>query len=288
MAKKNGNNQQVVAAAEALPDFLKEYKGPLGSENIESADVTIPRIKLGQAMNDEVKDGRVPEGALFLNVTSEPLWAPGEEPLPFVILAITKEFILWRPREEGGGILARAKPERQANGMTRYRWDKPNEKFEVKIGGKVRALWATKTFIDEDGLSEWGSEIPGDKESGIAATAHHNYLITLPSKNDTLAAMSLTRTAVKRARDLNALIKMNASVPVHALRFTMTSVDEKSDQGSFKNWQFKSAGLVTNRDQFMKYGKWAEGFRDAGFVVDQAEPDGAAARAEPLTEADAL
>src|SRR3990167_3069662 len=190
-----------------LPKFLQGYKGPLGTETIDSGDVTIPRLKIGQAMSDEVKAGQVSEGDLFLNVTGEVVAAAGD-PLSALIVARQKEFILWRPREDnGGGILARAKPVRD-KGVTRYRWDKPNQSFEVKVGGKVKVTWKTKEFIDQDGLDQWGSEIPGDKESGIAATAHHNYVVMLPEHNNVVAAISMSKSGVKKAKDLNAALKM--------------------------------------------------------------------------------
>ena len=189
------------AVAKTTPDRVKGYKGPLGTENIDSADVTIPRLKIAQSLTPEVKDGKLDEGALFLNVTGQPVWKKGDDALPLIILSQAKEHILWRPREDnGGGILARAKPVRK-DGVTRYRWDKPNQSFEVKVGGKVKVVWKTKEYIDQDGLAEWGSEIPGDKESGIAATAHHNYVVLLPTHNNVVAAVSMSRAGVKKAKE---------------------------------------------------------------------------------------
>lgn len=259
-----------------LPDFLKGYKGPLGTENIDSGDVTIPRLKIGQAMSQEVKDEAVKEGALFLNVTGETVWEPGNDPLPALIVARNKEFILWRPREDnGGGILARAKPVRE-NGVTRYRWDKPNQSFEVKVGGKVKVTWKTKEYIDQDGLDQWGSEIPGDKESGIAATAHHNYVVLLPTHNNVVAAVSMSRAGVKKAKDLNAALKMgDVRYPLPTRKFALSTIDEKSDQGDYKNWQVKPDGYLGKEDGelaalAMQYFK---GFESTGYTVDQTDAE---------------
>jgi hypothetical protein len=44
--------KDVTAPSETLPDFLKDYIGPLGRQNIDPVDITIPRLKIGQAISD--------------------------------------------------------------------------------------------------------------------------------------------------------------------------------------------------------------------------------------------
>ena len=275
-AKKPGTELTVkkdagLPATAGLPSFLTGYTGMRGTEGIESADITIPRVKVGQSMSDEVKSGSIKEGALFLNITSEVLAEPGS-PLEVVLLARSKEFILWRPREDnGGGILARAKPVQTSDGV-RYQWDKPNTSFEVKVGGKVKVTWKTKKFIDEDGLDQWGSEIPGDEESGIAATAHHNYVVMLPKNGNMVAAMSLSKSQVKKAKDWNAILKLSPA-PIFARRFNVTTVDEKNDQGDFKNFDVKPAGFVEEADFANIYKPAAMSFVGKVINVDHSDGD---------------
>ena len=38
-------------------------------------------------------------------------------------------------------------------------------------------------------------------DSGIAATAHHNYIVSLPSAGGLLAAFSLSKSQAKKAKD---------------------------------------------------------------------------------------
>lgn len=264
------------------PAFLASYKGPLGNEGIESADITIPRLKIAQAITQEVKDGDLKEGELFLNVTGQSVWQPNDKPLPVVIVARNKEFILWRPRKDGGGILARAKPVVE-NGVVRYRWDKPNQKFDVKVDGKTKVTWATKDYIDQDGLGEWGSEIPGNKESGIAATAHHNYVVVLPSVDNMIAAVSMTKSQVKKAKDLNAVLKMvRPDLPIGAKLFSLGTMDDTSNDGQqYKNWSVKfDRGLDSGSDADNALGGYAldiqKGFQATGFNVDQSTETGEA------------
>lgn len=253
-----------------VPSYLTGYTGPTGTEGIENEDITIPRIKIGQSMSEEVKNGDIAEGALFLNVSGDVLCEPGEQ-LEFVLLARSKEYILWNPREDGGGILARAKPVDTNDGV-RYAWDKPNQTFDVKVGGKVKVKWKTKTYIDEDGLAEWGSEIPDDKESGIAATAHHNFVVVIPSKDGLVAALSFSRSSAKKAKDFNALLKLGGRVPVFARKFTIGTVDEKNDKGAFKNFVVKPNGFVDEKS-FKVYQTMAEGFTNMNYSVDHSDGD---------------
>lgn len=253
-----------------LPAFLQGYKGPRGTEDIDSNDITIPRIKIGQGTSDEVKDGTLKEGDQFLNLTKEVLAANGK-PLQIVVVARNKEYILWRPRKDnGGGILARAKPVMTKDGK-RYKWDKPNTSFDVKVDGKVKVVWTTKEYIDEDGLDQWGSEIPGNAESSIAATAHHNYVVVLPEHDDLVAAVSLSRSSAKKAKDFNALLKLGQA-PTWARVFTATTVDEHNDQGDFKNVNFSVAGYIDPASAKAYQGIF-DAFAGRAFNVDHSDGD---------------
>lgn len=264
--------QKNTALAADAPDYLKNFRGSFGTENIGNEDVAIPRLKIAQSLTPAVKEGDMKDGSIYLNVTGGVLAEPGKL-LDVVMLVYAKEFILWRPRKDnGGGILARAKPV-NVNGQTRYQWDKPNTTFDVKIEGKTAVKWKTGTYIDEDGLDQWGSEIPGNKDSGIAATAHFNYVVALPGQDDLVAAFSLSRSQAKKAKDLNAMLKMG-NAPIFARKFTVKTVDEKNASGeAYKNVVFVPNGFVPDEASFNKYRTISEGFRSAGFTVDQTDED---------------
>lgn len=253
--------------AVALPSFLDGYRGPTGAESIDNEDVNIPRIKIAQSLTPQVKEGILEDGTLFINVSGEDLGRV----IKIVPIVRSKEFILWRPRKDGGGILARAKPVNE-DGTTRYKWDKPNQTFEVKVEGKTKVEWKTKEYIDEDGLGEWGSEIPGNEESGIAATAHHNYIVRLPEHGNMLAALSLSRSSAKRAKDFNALLKMS-SAPIFARVFTVTSKQEKNDQGDFFNVVVTPDGFVATEAEFNANKEIALSLLKTGYTVDQSDED---------------
>lgn len=272
MAKK----QDIVVKEEgavAIPDFLKGKTGYTGAEDIETQDITVPRIKVGQALSAEVKDSDsdVQEGDLYLNVTGEVLAKAGE-PLPFIPVARSKEYILWRDRNyEGGGIMARAQRGTTGNGDVVYYWDKPNTDFENKIRGISKVTWTTEEeyLVPDQGLDAWGSEIPGDGDSGKAATAHHNYVVALPTFGNMICAFSLSKTQAKRARDLNAMIRLS-NLPMYARIFHATTDTEQKGDDSWANVRFKAAGTLQSEDDFLMFEGMHQSYRSDGFTVDQS------------------
>jgi hypothetical protein len=75
----------------------------------------------------------------------------------------------------------------------------------------------------------------------------------LPTHN-TIAAISMSKTGVKVARDLNAAIMMSAedddrSKPLCRCKFNIVTVDDINDNGDqFKNWRFKPNGFLELTD----------------------------------------
>jgi hypothetical protein len=282
--KMSNTKKEVAQRKENMPsNFLSGYQGPIGTEQIDAEDVTIPRLKIGQAISDEVKSGAVKEGAIYINVSGETVWNPGDPPLPILIVAQSKEYILWRPRKDGGGILARAKPIKTVSGGKRYAWDKPAEEFHVKIDGKTPATWRTQRYVDEDGLAEWGSEIPGNPDSGPAASSTHNYLVQLPTHDNAVCAISLSRSGVKIAKNLNATLKMGPpKIPVPLRKFTLSTFDDVgAGEQKFKNWAFKADGnmidslgnLLREEDRDIASAAMQnfQTYSETGFVVDQSD-----------------
>lgn len=63
----------------SVPDLVRTPALEIGAE-----DVALPRLKLGQFMSDQVKDGAVKPGSLFLSLGSDDpdpqsLWEPGDD-----------------------------------------------------------------------------------------------------------------------------------------------------------------------------------------------------------------
>ena len=271
IATETGKEVATVATdANAVPAFLQGKKRE-DKSNLDARDLTIPRIKIAQDQNPEVKSGDVPRGCLFLNVTGETLAEFGQ-PLRVIPIIQSKEYMLWRDQLDGGGLMARAKAVIE-EGRVRYKWDKPGQTFATKIKGIVATSWTTKEYVDEDGLDAWGTQIKGDPDSPPAASVHYNYLVALPDLGNMVAAFSLAKSSVKRAKDLNAMLEMS-QYPCYARLIRCTTEPEKNDAGQeFFNVRFKPAGLVQDENLF----NWAktqhEYYAKSGFIVDQENPD---------------
>lgn len=257
-----------VRAEGQVPAFLADM-GQMGLDQIDNKDVAIPRIKLGQGTSPEVKDKdfEVAEGDFFLNVDGEVLAKSGE-PLEFYVVAYTTEYILWRDRKAGGGLMARA-PRTGRPGAYEHVWNKPGQKFENKLDGRVAVTWETGRTVEEDGLGEWGSEDPNNPDSGIAATKHHNYVVYIPSE-DIIAALSLSRSAASVARNFNASLRKGGR-PIFAHLISMTSVNDHNDQGDeYKNYRLKKGPVITDEALALKLKALYEQFA-GGFTVDQSD-----------------
>lgn len=262
--------------ATAMPEWAKEYSGPMGTENIDNDDVNIPRLKLGQSMTPEVKDGLVKDGDMFHSITKDVLIPVGAQGIVIPVCYV-KEYVLWRDRNDGGGIFARAKRAVDENGNVRYAWDKPNSVFTTKIKGAVKVEWRTKRFIDEDGLGEFGSMIPGDKESQPAATAHFNYVMYMP-ENGQMVAVSLNRSSAKKAKDLNAMLKMG-SAPMFMRCFKLGAIPDQNDAGDkFYNYSIVPAGFIQDQQLFRDLQKLHNDLRDKGITVDWSDEEGQSVR----------
>lgn len=226
-----------------LPDYLRNYEGPTGAEGIENDDLTIPRIYLAQGLTPAVKDGKVNDGDLFLNLTETALAEAGE-PLVIVPLIRTKEYLLWRNREDDdGGVMARA----TLRDDGKYHWDKPHETFETVYGKPPKkVVYETGDpfeSTDEEGLHVWGSSFPEDPDSPPAAAVHYNYIVMLPEHDGMIAGISLSKTQVGRAKDFNAMLKLG-NAPIFARKFVVVSEDDKRGNNDFKNYRFRPAGFV--------------------------------------------
>ncbi len=234
----------IIPLEQGLPEYLKGYTGPTGAEGLTNEDMTIPRIELAQGLTPAVKDGKVADGDLFLNITQETLASKGD-PLVIVPLVTYKEYLLWKDRaDDGGGLLARASAV-QVDGITEYAWDKPNETFKTKIGGKLAVEWTTGVYVDDKdhNLKVWGSSIKGDDTSAPAATETHNYIVVLPEHGNIVAAISLSVTQLKRARDFNSMLGLGET-PIWSRVYVVNSEDDSRKAGEFNNVRFRPYGML--------------------------------------------
>ena len=234
------SKDQVPAVAgkqdENLPAYLQGQSFDR-EDNFDSSDVAIPRIKLLQ--------GTSPELQTFNSAKIGEFWHTGMDislgtTIRFVVADRRKKYLLSAPLVDGQGVLARADDAKT--------WDHLG-KWTVKLKDVKQPVTWEITDLDvlKSGLTKFGTSNPADEDSQPAATMFYDYLVFLPDHLDLgPAVISLARASIKKAKKgLNDKIDLHATNkrPMQALVFQATSVDEASDSGGFKNWQFTQAGF---------------------------------------------
>lgn len=150
--KVTKKSTEIVKVETGTNALVAAFAGEDYGDSIQVEYTSFPTIKLIQRTSKECDDGLAEPGEYFHNI----LQVPVEQPLTFVPLMVRTTYVLWKPVSDGGGIIARS-----VDGKT---WDKPNHEFTLSAGGKERSF-NTKANVKASGLAEWGSSIPGDKNS---------------------------------------------------------------------------------------------------------------------------
>jgi len=249
-----------VAIAEQTPEWMRKHSHE-GTENVGSGDVEIPRLQLLQALSPEVTDGDEKPGVFYHSVLEEAL---GKQ-VRVIPIYTDIRYILWRPRHEGGGILARAD-----DGV---HWNPPKAKFTVKPdkGSDRSVVWETKPTVAESGLAEWGSYDPDNANSQPAATKMYNmvvYLLDFPHLSP--AVVTLQRGAVGVAKKLMGKLKL-AQAPSYGQIYNLSSIKDDTGQGDFFNYQFDRVGYLTDETLFEQMRAMYQHFKEDGVRIKDIE-----------------
>jgi hypothetical protein len=234
-----------------------------GTERLGQGDIETPRLKLLQSVSPECEEfDEAKSGEFWHSVAEVSLGAE----VRIVPLFIDMRAILWRPRHEGGGILARAD-----DGV---HWTPPNATFEVRPfkDNKKTVKWSTKPTVAASGLLEWGSADPEDPNSQPAATRMYNMAVALPDFPELgLGVVTLQRSGIRVARKFLGKLKL-MSVPSFGCYFTMGRVKDQNPSGdTFFNYSFTAAGHVQDEEEFLQYKELYEGFKAMGLNIKDLE-----------------
>lgn len=228
-------------ANNALPAYLQGKSKEHKVGNIDHTDKIVPRVKLLQAISPELED--FPEaakaGQFWHTVASESL---GSE-LVAVPVLLRKTYVLWAPRGDDRGILARA-----VDGL---HWDNAGMEFTVKPKNSPHnvtyKLGKTVHEVTEEGmpaLSEFGSSIPGDKNSPPAAALTYEMLWLFPDFRLLSPALIInTRSSVRPAKDLINKIDIRP-VDHFYQQYKITITKEQGDEGPYYNYKYIPDGYA--------------------------------------------
>lgn len=227
------------ATSNALPAYLQGRAS--GKENIDQSDMLIPRVALMQSTHPEVEEQKVQAGRFWHTVLEEDL---GPELDDLVIVHHSKRYTLWKPRHEGGGILARASDGRhwdpQYRGMT----------FEIqpdKNRPRHKVTWAISKdgrVSKDEGLGAWGTSDPTNEDSQPAATLTH-VLVCVRAKAMHMGpfVILLQRTSEKVAKGLLTKVNLDPA-PIYAQIYKMGVKTDSGPSGDYKQYTFVKNGYA--------------------------------------------
>lgn len=259
VAVKKENNLATVESN--VPVFMQKDAGK-GTENLNSGDYEMPRVKLLQGLSDELTTFDGLKAGDFFHTLGE---ANLSNSVQIVPLYISKRFVLWRPRHDGGGILARSDDA--------VHWNPPTGEFRVKPykDNDKQVIWKLAPTVAASRLDQWGTYDPADPKSPPAATQAFVIIVYLPEHPElSPVALLLQRTAIVPARRLLGKLRMSQA-PIYGMKIRMSSfVDNRNDQ-KFNNYQFQMDGYVENKDEYEMYQRYNEQFTKSGVKVKDLE-----------------
>lgn len=259
-AKAKEETKAVSVPTAAVPSFMKGDAGK-GTEHLSSSDYEMPRIKLMQGLNDELQAHDDLKSGDFFHTLAEVGLGQSVQIVP---IYISKRYVLWRPRVDGGGILARADDS--------IHWSPPSGQFEVKVTkeGK-KATWKLARTVSESRLDQWGTYDPSDPQSQPAATLAYVIVAALPELPDlSPVALLLQRTQIGPARKLMGKLKISQA-PCYGMKFTMSSFQDDRGGQKFNNYRFTAAGFVENEAEYGLYKQLNKQFEVSGVTVKDLE-----------------
>ena len=238
-----------------LPAFMQDRArlGRLG-------DLEMPRLKLLQPSSPELTEfNNAKRGEFWHSLIDESFGST----VRICPIYIDWRFVLWRPREAGGGILARADDGKH--------WTPADTEFTVRLKNGDEVKWRTARTVAASGLDRRGSYNPSDPNSPPAATRMYSIVCSfLDRKNSPPAVVTLQRAANKVATKLISELKV-LRAPSFGVIFEMTSLKAKSQSGEFYNYAFEMIGPVEDRAFYEENFAQFRFFMEQGLKVKDLE-----------------
>lgn len=273
------NKISVYTGGDSVPDFMRDRAGA-GTESFSTEDVPLPRLKLLQGLSPELEKFNTAKMGDFFHAGAEIV-----VPTPYRIIPIYSDlrYILWNPRESGGGILARADDGKM--------WNPADTEFKVRLDkrdGGHDVVWKTAKTVAGSGLHQWGSQNRADPKSPPAATKMFNFLFAFPDFPDLEPAIfSFQRSSLKMGAQFIHKIRTMPKAPMWGTVFTVDSETANNKKGDkFKVPILTASGVITSRSLFEEYTALHDLYVSTGFkaadietaqTADDAPDDGGAA-----------
>ena len=225
MAKKKDEVAEVKKNEVAAPASVNEYDTNIGMD-----DLILPRVELLQALSPSVVNDGMAAGTIVNNITKTDLGTP-----TLIPVTVTKNWIRWRSRAEGGGM-----------------------------------VWRSNDPTDERVINEssWGAD--GSKP---LATAYLNFLCLIDGA-DLPSIVSFCNTSYKTGRKFFTLTKMSPGHLFDG-QYKLTAVKKTNTMGTFYVFEIALIGPSTEeqRKQAAAFGQMFAG-KELNFEAEgSAKPD---------------
>jgi hypothetical protein len=239
------------------PASMQKHASPGG---LGVGDVEIPRLKLLQASSSELTEfNNARPGEFWHSLIDDRIGST----IRICPVYIDRRFILWRPREAGGGILARADDGKH--------WTPADAEFTVKLKSGHEVKWRTARTVAASRLDRRGTYNPHDPNSPPAATRMYSIVCSFPDRLDLPpAVVILQRAATKVATKLIGKLKA-LRAPSFGVVLEMASFKDKSPSGEFYNYAFEIVGPVEGRAFYEENFAQYRFFMEQGLKVKDLE-----------------
>lgn len=259
----------------AVPDYLMQYIAPEGQiapglENAGDVGLGMPMLMLAQPLTPEVMQGKLKLGDVYTSVDKEHALFNKGIAAEFIAVYHFREWITWRHRDLGGGIVARDK----------------NPKGDL----------ARKALAELNNRKP-GQAPPTKEQQPESTYEYHVFLIFFRGADangkpvlEGPYALPMAKTKHRKGKLLLQLIQqLGARVPIFGGVYTLSAIMESRGPNTWANFDIKSAGFATAAELAQcaeAYKSASEAFQqmqlayddDAAQTPDDVTPGGAPAK----------
>lgn len=211
----------------AIPDDVELPEGA-GLENADAESFAIPFLQIlqkGSPQCDDDHPGYNPHAkpGMLIDTVSEEIIDLEKEPLEIIPVSYSRTFTEWVIREQGGGFKGEHDATEGAKMLEQCVRDDKNRDILPNGNQLVDTRKHYVIVVRDDGMLQ-------------------PMLLTMSS------------TQLKKSKRLNSDVDLqmraNKLAATFQLRYTLGTVGESNDKGSWKGWKIERAGFVEDQEQF--------------------------------------
>jgi len=209
-------------------------------EQMDGADLLVPKIYHMQAMSKFVADGNAKPGDFCDSLTGKVL-ATKDKPLEVIIFGMYKTMIV----------------EKHDPYSNKFKLDKV-----VTITPDNTLEYANKPFTEDT------------DEGQVKNSLHYNFYCLIPGNTDLPYVLSLGSTKTKSAKKINTILSKvsNAGKPGASVVFNLSSVTEKNDRGSWFGLEVNQGRNSTPEEMQAAY-NWYTKSKSQKFVAAEEDSE---------------